>query len=191
MKISFNFLVFALLIFAIGCNKPQNNTSISYNTDSVRVKDSMVDADRRHNVMKVIEEKTGMTQTATEDENMNSWIGKYKYDESWEELNGRSRAGIEYDIKVRKTKNNDLMGYINMDGFQTLARLICKVEYSEKEIKLYFQSYGKENMSNRFKIGDHLLSLEKEGNKLKTLWRKLTPALDENLNKSNAFKKSK
>lgn len=49
----------------------------------------------------------------------------------------------------------------------------------------------RENTSKLYKVGDPLLTLERDDNKLKTYWYSLRPTFDENKGKTNAFKKSK
>lgn len=186
---TFKIIVVGLLLFSMGCNKQQDNTTDRYNSDSFRIIDSIATAERLNTIMKVVDEKAGISDTNTEDDIANSWVGKYEFIETWKEIGGKSTAGVGYAINVEKRGDNVLAAKIKMDGFQTSNRFICNVEYSNNQIAFYLQRFGKGNSSNIYKIGDNLLALEKNGNKLITHWKKLTPILDKNLKNKNAFKR--
>lgn len=185
------FIYLLALISTATFSCKQSSNSDSNLSDSIKIKDSITASIKNLELKKVQEEKAKDSIIAAKEKIMNSWLGKYEFSESAKSINGLTSMVWGYDLRVKKGNDNNLIGYINIDGFQTLSRFICTVDYSEQNLDLFLKSYGKDNSTKNYKVGDHLLTLEKADNKIKTHWIKLKPQLDENANKSNAFKKSK
>lgn len=175
--------VLVLLIFLIsGCKQSKDNLS-----DNSKVKDSIAAAENIKQ-MNIQAEKTRDSILAVQESVRSSWVGNYNFSESSQSLNGITNMTWIYGIKVSKSGENGLTGYINVDGFQTISRFVCRIEYTESKLDLYLQGYGKGNQFKSYKTGDLLLTLDKSGNTLKTYWRKMKPQVKA---LSSAFKKSR
>ena len=93
-----------------------------------------------------------------------NWEGEYSFTET-----GGKNTGmvIGYFITVHKV-NGVLVADIDADGYQTTMRLACTVKTSENKIQLFFKSNREDNMTELFKPGELLLSLEMVKGKILT-----------------------
>lgn len=78
---------------------------------------------------------------------LSQWIGTYKFDESWKELNGVTSAVMNYTIKISRKDGKTLTGKLSVDGFQTMIRKNCTVEFTENKLNLYSENDKKLQVS--------------------------------------------
>ena len=106
--------------------------------------------------------------------NLETWVGHYSFSEST--LPNQMRF---YTINIYR-ENSEYFAKINIDGFQSMKRLLAKVSGDTNSIKLVFFQYLSDNMFQSYKTGDVLLILEKKDSKLITTWGKIIPLLIKN-----------
>jgi hypothetical protein len=111
---------------------------------------------------------------------LESWIGDYTFSES-----ATPNINMYYQISVYKN-NNNYYAAINIDGFQTMARLLATVSGDNNSIKLIFNKYLPDNFLGSYNKGDILLSFQKNNSKLYTIWGEIQPILLSN-NKSGGI----
>ena len=104
---------------------------------------------------------------------LDSWIGNYDFYEFSE-----PNMNMVYHIEIYKHMEK-YFASINIDGFQTMGRIKADVIGNTKSIKLIFNSYLADNVSELYQKGDALLLLRK-GDKLLTSWLEMKPMLSEN-----------
>ncbi|HEX9061042.1 MAG TPA: DUF5991 domain-containing protein [Clostridia bacterium] len=103
-----------------------------------------------------------------------SWIGAYKFSEF-----APPDENMFYAISIYKD-NESYYAKINIDGFQTIKRMLTKVSGDKDSIKLTFVKYLPDNAMEPYKVGDILLTLEKRNSEVYTTWGKIEPLLKEN-----------
>ena len=111
------------------------------------------------------------------------WKGSYYFGEDGGKTAGGTGIFIEHQLKIFDG-DNEIAASIESNGFQTSANLVCTAKVEGAKIMLYFQSYGEDNMFEKYRPGDLLLTLEKKTVKGKpvilTYWGKFTPAIEKN-----------
>ena len=111
------------------------------------------------------------------------WKGSYYFGEDGGKTAGGTGIFIEHDLKIFDG-DNELAASIESSGFQTSANLVCTAKVEGAKIMLYFQSYGEDNMFEKYQPGDLLLTLERKTVKGKTVvltyWGKFRPAIEKN-----------
>lgn len=111
-------------------------------------------------------------------------IGNYSYDEY-----APPDEGWVYDLEMYQ-EGNQLKAKLNIDGFQTLTRILADVVKNNDNLNIIFNSYGPDNMYSSFKTGDRIFSLEKTSDSsYKILWDKMQPQVPADLSSNNEFKK--
>lgn len=119
------------------------------------------------------------------------WTGFYEFNEDGGKTEGGTPIQIYHTLEVRETADG-LMATIKSNGFQTSVNLICTTKTENNKLLIYFADYGEDNMFEKYKEGDLLLTLEaKSKNEILTFWGKFQPSIEKN-NKSGKvyFKKS-
>ncbi len=113
---------------------------------------------------------------------LETWIEKYSFSEYAPPNQNRG-----YFITIY-SENNNFFAKINIDGFQTMDRLLTKVSGNANSIKLEFVKYLPDNMSESYNEGDILIRFEKRDSKLITNWGKIQPLLLKNNRVGEYFK---
>ena len=104
---------------------------------------------------------------------LDSWIGKYIFEENPEE-------GSLWIHTVTVYRNNgEYYAEINVDGRQTQICLLAKVTGNGSAIRLVFEKHLPDNMFDSYTPGQVLLSFAMQGPALLTEWGKLTPVATE------------
>jgi len=113
----------------------------------------------------------------------NAWNGSYYFGEDGGRNAGGTRIFIEHELKIFDG-DNEIAATLESNGYQTSSDLICSAKVEGTKLMLYFQSYGEDNMFERYTPGDLLLTLERKTVKGKpvilTYWGKFTPAIPAN-----------
>ncbi|PYT00426.1 MAG: hypothetical protein DMF63_07615 [Acidobacteria bacterium] len=111
------------------------------------------------------------------------WKGSYYFGEDGGKTAGGTGIFISHDLKIFDG-DNELVATLESNGFQTSADLICTAKTAGTKLMIYFQSYGENNMFEKYQPGDLLLTLESKTVKGKpvilTYWGKFTPAIEKN-----------
>lgn len=109
-----------------------------------------------------------------------NWVGAYQFDEDGGKTEGGTPIQIYHTIDVRETANG-LMATIKSDGFQTSIDLICTTKVENNKLLIYFADYGENNVFEKYKDGDLLLTLERKSEKeILTFWSKFQPSIEKN-----------
>jgi hypothetical protein len=112
---------------------------------------------------------------------LETWVGNYSFSEFVP-----PDQNMIYGISIYKEQGN-YYADISIDGFQTIERLRAKVEGDKNSIKLRFDKYLPDNRFEPYEVGDILLSFEKKGPDLNTLWGKIEPIDKSNKKSGNAY----
>ncbi|KNY25863.1 DUF5991 domain-containing protein [Pseudobacteroides cellulosolvens] len=115
----------------------------------------------------------------SDDSLLETWVGNYSFSEFVP-----PDQNMFYGISIYKEEGN-YYADISIDGFQTIERLRAKVDGDKNSIKLRFDKYLPDNRFQPYEVGDILLSFEKSGSDLNTLWGKIEP-IDKNDKKSGS-----
>ena len=113
----------------------------------------------------------------------NDWKGSYYFGEDGGKNAGGTKMFIEHTLEIFDG-DNEIAATLQSNGYQTSADLVCTAKVQGAKLMLYFQSYGENNMFEKYQPGDLLLTLEKKSVKGKavvlTYWGKFTPAIEKN-----------
>lgn len=124
--------------------------------------------------------KSNLEQGSINDGDLNSWIGKYEFEEVSDiHSDIRPNPSWVYAISIYK-ENSDYYANIDVDGFQTIVRLKSRIKGDKDLISLVFETYLPDNISVSYEINDVLLRLEKVDSEIITYWSELKPNLSEN-----------
>ena len=111
------------------------------------------------------------------------WKGSYYFGEDGGKNAGGTKMFIEHTLEIFDG-DNEIAATLQSNGYQTSADLVCTAKVQGAKLMLYFQSYGENNMFEKYQPGDLLLTLEKKSVKGKavvlTYWGKFTPAIEKN-----------
>ena len=111
------------------------------------------------------------------------WKGSYYFGEDGGKNAGGTKMFIEHTLEIFDG-DNEIAATLQSNGYQTSADLVCTAKIDGSKLMLYFQSYGENNMFEKYQPGDLLLTLEKKSVKGKavvlTYWGKFTPAIEKN-----------
>src|SRR5690349_2139907 len=111
------------------------------------------------------------------------WKGSYYFGEDGGKNAGGSKIFIEHTLEIFDG-DNEIAATLQSNGYQTSADLSCTAKVEGSKLMLYFQSYGENNMFEKYSPGDLLLTLESKTVKGKpvvlTYWGKFTPAIEKN-----------
>lgn len=112
-----------------------------------------------------------------------SWIGNYEFDEDGGKTVGGSAIFITHELEIKQI-GDGILATIQSNGFQTSIDLIGTVKTEGDRLLIYFDSYGENNMFEKYEQGDLLLTLEKKTGKNKTgiltYWNKFQPVIEKN-----------
>lgn len=121
------------------------------------------------------------SQSATEQSQLDSWIGNYSFSEIVQ-----PDENMFYELSIYK-ENNKYYSKINIDGFQTIQRLLANVEGNDESISIIFDQYLPDNLFEVYNQGDILLKLERKQAKLVTNWGKIGPIDKNHMNSGTYF----
>ncbi len=111
------------------------------------------------------------------------WAGNYEFSEDGGQTVGGSEIFITHELEIKQT-DNGLLATIQSNGFQTSIDLLGTVKTEGDKLMIYFDSYGENNMFEKYEQGDLLLTLEKKPDKNKTgiltYWNKFQPVIEKN-----------
>lgn len=113
-------------------------------------------------------------------ENLDMWIGKYDYGETYEHNSGEMSYFIDYEIFIFKI-DGDYYAKLTGDGWFTQKRSLGYVKGDENSIDIYFKqnmpgdSLYKEGI-NRYEENELLITLSYVGSELHTSWHTLREA---------------
>lgn len=102
------------------------------------------------------------------------WVGAYEFYEFVPE-----NINMQYNINIYKCEDS-LLSEINIDGFQTKARIRAQVVQDGEKIDFVFDDYLPDNEYEIFIKGDLLFSFKRIDNEIYTCWGKLKPINPEN-----------
>lgn len=109
------------------------------------------------------------------------WVGKYDFAEDGGKTAGGTAVFISHQLDITET-DDGLIARITSAGYQTSIDLNCTAKVQGNKLLIYFDSYGEDNMFEKYAQGDLLLTLEKKAVKGKeqilTYWSKFTPSID-------------
>ncbi|WP_373000353.1 DUF5991 domain-containing protein [Lutispora sp.] len=157
----------------VGCSK--THTSLNQLSESKPENTPLKVASSSENVKPM--DNSENDRTEKDSATLESWVGNYIFSEY-----APPDQNMFYTISIYK-ENNEYYAEINIDGFQTIARLMTKVSGNEKSIKLIFEKYLPDNQFELYNEGDILLSFEKSNSDIYTSWGKIQPMIQNN-NKS-------
>lgn len=109
------------------------------------------------------------------------WAGKYDFAEDGGKTAGGTAVYISHQLDVSET-DDGLIARLSSAGYQTSIDLNCTAKVQGNKLLVYFESYGEDNMFEKYAQGDLLFTLEKKTVKgktqLLTYWSKFTPSID-------------
>ncbi|MEO6588055.1 MAG: DUF5991 domain-containing protein [Pyrinomonadaceae bacterium] len=112
-----------------------------------------------------------------------TWIGSYEFDEDGGKTVGGSAIFITHELEIKQT-GDGILATIQSSGYQTSTNLVGTVKTEGDKLMIYFDSYGENNMFEKYEQGDLLFTLEKKMTKGKTeiltFWNKFEPVIDKN-----------
>jgi len=93
------------------------------------------------------------------------WSGVYKYEEEAGPGMGGEPRFYEYTISIQKDGEGYTANY-DIDGYQTMSRLVCGVTETSEGIELYFVELGEDDMFMEPREENSLILTmkQKEGN---------------------------
>lgn len=110
------------------------------------------------------------------------WAGKYDFAEDGGKTAGGTAVFISHQLDITET-DDGLIARITSAGYQTSIDLNCTAKVQGNKLLIYFDSYGEDNMFEKYAQGDLLLTLEKKAVKGKeqilTYWSKFTPSIND------------
>ena len=106
------------------------------------------------------------------------WEGEYLFEET-----GKSKKDgafrIMHRIRIAAVGDKHL-AHIYTNGYKTNRDVYATVKFKDSRAELFFDSYGPDHQSSKFKENESLLVLEWSEGSLLTIWRKMRPRLVEN-----------
>ena len=118
------------------------------------------------------------------------WNGSYYFGEDGGKNAGGTKIFISHELEIFDG-DNEIAATLQSNGYQTSADLVCTAKVEGTKLMIYFQSYGENNMFERYAPGDLLLTLERRTVKGKpvilTYWGKFTPAIEKNAKPGNVY----
>lgn len=119
-----------------------------------------------------------------------SWTGNYDFVEDGGKTAGGTPIIITHDLEI-VDGGDGLVAKLTSNGYQTSADLNCVAKAAGQKLLIYFDSYGENNMFERYKKGDLLLTLELKGGKGKeeilTHWGAFRPSIEKNLKSGKEY----
>jgi len=108
---------------------------------------------------------------------LNSWIGKYEFEEYIEGIG--SPIWRNYKITIYEEYGINYADII-VDGFQTMIRARAFVQGNDESIEFIFESFLPNDLFRIYNTGDILLSFSRENDVIITTWGKIKSFVDEN-----------
>ena len=97
------------------------------------------------------------------------WVGTYEYSEFGPSNSGSNQTWV-YQLIILSDEGQ-LGISLNIDGFQTLVRIMANAIERDGKLDIVFEDYGSDNLFPQYEKGEALLSLEKvTEEKYKILW---------------------
>jgi hypothetical protein len=111
------------------------------------------------------------------------WKGSYYFGEDGGRNAGGTKIFVSHELQIFDG-DNEIAATLQSNGYQTSGDLVCTAKVEGTKLMIYFQSYGENNMFEKYEPGDLLLTLEKRTVKGKpailTYWGKFKPAIEKN-----------
>ena len=108
---------------------------------------------------------------------MERWLGHWDFTECWPAVNNSVHDCIVYQLNISQTGDQTIAD-LDLDGFQTMSRLRGAVERTTNGIRITFAGIREPGLfDDTYKAGDVLFDLSASGDKVLTIWRRMTPAL--------------
>jgi hypothetical protein len=108
-----------------------------------------------------------------------AWEGTYTFQEGGGRTSGDTGMFIEHTIKVYR-RGEELFADLDAAGFQVSISLRCVAKAEGDRLNLYFESYREDNITEPYRRGQLLLSLERSASRRKarilTYWAAYRPA---------------
>ena len=111
-----------------------------------------------------------------------NWEGNYSFSEF-----SQPNQTWEYSLSISSADGKLHVG-LNIDGFQTMSRIIATANNNGSNLDVIFDSYSSENIGGNLKKGYVLFTLTPASDGLSVQWNKMQPNLKDNIN-SAIFKK--
>src|SRR2546423_4142481 len=122
-----------------------------------------------------------------------SWEGTYIFQEGGGRTQGGAGMTVEHTIRVYR-KDDALIADLDAAGFQTSVSLRCSTKVEGEKISLYFDSYREDNITEPYRKGQLLLTLERSSvgptPRILTHWGAYQPALGDAKSGRVYFKRS-
>jgi hypothetical protein len=112
-------------------------------------------------------------------ENREAWVGTYTFQEGGGRTAGDTGMFVEHTIKVYR-RGEELVADLDAAGFQVSVSLRCAAKAEGDRLNLYFESYREDNVTEPYRRGQLLLSLERSTyrgkTRILTYWAAYRPA---------------
>lgn len=114
------------------------------------------------------------------DTNLDSWVGKYKYEEKPVKALAGYYMAMVWDLIITKVDNH-YQALLNINGQQTFIEYLTDIQGNSKSIDINFnkQTDGPVYPDNTPFKRERLFTLVRNNRRLTTKWGKLTPRLPE------------
>lgn len=104
------------------------------------------------------------------------WLGLYEFTES---VSGNASQVWVYRILIAQVSGKWKV-LLNVDGSQTLTRIVATARDAGDSMDVIFDSYDKGNQGGTFKKGDVLFTLTRSSSGLSIQWKTMQPNLEKN-----------
>ena len=109
--------------------------------------------------------------------NLDTWIGKYKYDETPIKSSAGYSMVMTWDLLIEKN-NKSYTGVLEVNGQQTFLKLLTNVIGDSTHLAIVYDKLI-DGSNENLKTGDTLFTITTTGKELKTRWFLLEPRLAE------------
>lgn len=108
-----------------------------------------------------------------------AWEGTYTFQEGGGRTSGDTGMFVEHTVRVYR-RGEELIADMDAAGFQVSVSLRCEAKAEGQRLNLYFESYREDNITEPYRRGQLLLSLERSTYRGKarilTYWAAYRPA---------------
>lgn len=112
-----------------------------------------------------------------------TWAGTYNFDEDGGKTAGGTPIFVTHSLVVLES-DGGYYATLKSNGYQTSRDLICQGKTEGNKLKIYFVSYGEDNIFELYRPDDLLLTLERrpspKGEQILTFWGKFLPIVPKN-----------
>lgn len=124
----------------------------------------------------------------------NFWLGDYTFGEDGGRTAGGTPIFVVHSLGIRREADT-LVAEIVSNGYQTSRHLVGTVKVTGNTARIYFKSYGEDNMYEPYGAGDLLLTLkrvvQKGKTRILTYWNAFEPAVKPLANGRVYFKRER